>query len=62
LPDFSEVLIWNGTGYVGYFSDSGSPSLWDDVNFGNLANAPTISVAQGFYLIPNNTFTWNVGL
>jgi hypothetical protein len=62
LPDFSELLIWNGTSYVTYYSDSTSPSLWDDGNQSPIANAPSISVAQGFFLIPNATFNWNVGL
>jgi hypothetical protein len=62
LPDYSEILVWNGTGYVGYFSDSGSSTLWDDVNFTQGVTPPVINVAQGFFLIPNNTFTWSVGL
>jgi hypothetical protein len=62
LPDFSELLIWTGTGYTAYFSDSGSPSLWDDGSQTPIANAPTITVGQSFFLIPSANFTWTVGL
>ena len=32
LPDGSELLIWNPTtvSFTAYFSDSQSPTLWDD--------------------------------
>jgi hypothetical protein len=30
LPDFSLLLIWTGSSYTTYQSDSGSASLWDD--------------------------------
>lgn len=62
LPDYSSLLVWNGTGYNTYVSDSTSPSLWDDSGFSPLANAPTISVGQGFFIIPSADFTWKVGL
>ena len=62
LPDFSSLLIWNGAGYTTYQSDSGSPSLWDDANGDPIATAPTISVGQGFFVIPSATFNWKVGL
>jgi len=62
LPDFSQLNIWNGGGYDTYFSDSTSPSLWDDVNQNPIGTPPSISVAQGFFLIPSATFTWKVGL
>jgi hypothetical protein len=62
LPDFSEILVWNGSGYDGYVSDSGSPSLWDDANQNPIDLPPTLSVGQGFFLIPNGDFTWKVGL
>lgn len=62
LPDFSELLIWNGGGYDGYLSDSGSGSGWDDLDYNALVTAPSIGVAQGFFLIPTGNFTWTVGL
>ncbi len=62
LPDFSELLLWNGTGYTAYFSDSGSTSLWDDGNQNPIPTAPTVSVGQGFFIIPSASFTWKVGL
>lgn len=62
LPDGSSLLIWTGAGYTTYFSDSGSPSLWDDSSFNNLPSPPSISVGQGFFIIPAGTFNWKVGL
>jgi len=62
LPDGTELLTWTGSGYIGFFSDSGSTSLWDDNGGNPIPNAPTISVGQGFFLIPAGDFTWKVGL
>jgi hypothetical protein len=62
LPDYSQILVWNGTGYATYNSDSTSPSLWDDINYVNLATPPSINVGQGFFLIPFGNFTWTEGL
>jgi len=62
LPDFSELLVWGGSSYTAYFSDSTSPSLWDDGNQVPLSTAPSISVGQGFFIIPSATFNWKVGL
>jgi len=62
LPDFSTLLIWNGAGYAAYLSDSSSGSSWDDTDYNALVTAPTIGVAQGFFLIPSGNFTWTVGL
>jgi hypothetical protein len=62
LPDFSTLLIWNGSGYTAYQSDSGSSSLWDDGGGNPIPTAPTINVGQGFFIIPNGDFTWKVGL
>src|SRR5438445_7865321 len=61
LPDSSSILIWNGSGYNTYVSDSGSPSGWDDANFNSLSAVPTVPVGQGFFLNPSasgvtNTF------
>jgi hypothetical protein len=62
LPDYSEILVWTGSGYTAYYSDSGSSTLWDDANFDQNVALPTISVGQGFFLIPSSPFTWKVGL
>jgi hypothetical protein len=62
LPDYSEILLWNGTTYITYNSDSTSPSLWDDINFVPLATPPSVNVGQGFFLIPYGNFTWNESL
>ena len=65
LPDFSYMLIWNpGTvSYATYYSDSSSPSGWDDGSFNPLATPPSITVGQGFFLSPSaGPYTWTVGL
>ncbi|HEU6447289.1 MAG TPA: hypothetical protein VFV23_02475 [Verrucomicrobiae bacterium] len=64
LPDFSSILIWdpNTFSYTTYYSDSGSPSGWDDINFNPLPAPPTVNVGQGFFLIPAGDFNWTVGL
>ena len=62
LPDFSTILIWTGSGYTAYQSDSGSPSLWDDNNGSAIPAPPTVGVGQGFFIMPSANFTWKVGL
>ena len=66
LPDSSQLLIWNGSGYDTYLSDSGSPSLWDDYTGSSIPNAPLLPVGKGFFLIPNadttNTFTGSIAV
>jgi len=62
LPDGSELLIWNVNKYIAYFSDSGSPSLWDDATQTPINTAPSITVGQSFFLIPAGTWNWTVGL
>lgn len=65
LPDFSSILVWNNThtGYVLYYSDSTSPSLWDDANFAPLSSPPSISVGQAFFLnVSSAPYTWTTGL
>jgi len=62
LPDGTELLIWGGSGYTGYLSDSTSTTGWDDPNtYANVA-APTLNVAEGFFMIPGANFSWTVGL
>jgi hypothetical protein len=62
LPDSSTLLVWTGSGYTAYLSDSGSASLWDDNNGTALPTPPTITVGQGFFIKPFAPFTWKVGL
>jgi hypothetical protein len=62
LPDFSTLMIWTGNGYVTYASDSGSPTYWDMADQSTPTNAPSITVGQGFFLIPGGAFNWKVGL
>ena len=62
LPDGSALLIWTGTTYTTYLSDSGSPSLWDNNGGTPIPQPPTISVGQGFFISPAAPFTWTVGL
>jgi len=64
LPDFSQLLIWNPNtfSYDGFYSDSSSPSGWDDLSFTPLGSAPSVSVGQAFFLVPSDNFTWKVGL
>jgi hypothetical protein len=64
LSDFSSILVWNPAtiSYTTYYSDSSSPSGWDDAGQNPIPAPPTISVGQGFFLNPNTPFTWTVGL
>ncbi len=66
LPDFSSILIWNGSGYTTYISDSGTASGWDDYTYAPLAGAPVLPVGKGFFLSPSsattNTFAGTVAV
>jgi len=64
LPDYSEMLIYNpaSSSYTAFYSDSGSTTLWDDANFTQNTVTPSLSVGQGFFLIPSGNFNWKVGL
>jgi hypothetical protein len=64
LPDGSSLLIWNPATltYATYLSDSGSPSLWDDNGGNAIPQPPSITVGQGFFIIPAAPFAWTVGL
>jgi len=63
LPDFSTVLIWSPTAnnYTLYYSDSASPTLWDDGNFAPIA-APSGGIGEGFFVSPSAAATWTIGL
>jgi hypothetical protein len=66
IPDGSELLIWTGSGFTAWFSDSGSTSLWDDGNQNPTNAAPLLTVGKGFFLIPagntTNTFVGAVSV
>lgn len=62
LPDGSELFIWNVNKFDIYFSDSTSPSLWDDGSQSPINTAPSIAVGQGFFLLPAGNWNWAVGL
>jgi len=66
----TQVLIWNGSGYTTTIYDNTNPqgtpagatNYWyasDDFTF---APVPTISVGQGFFIIPAAPYTWTTGL
>ena len=63
-PDASTILLWDvpSQSYFSYTADSGSASGWDDVNGFGLASPPSITVGQGFLLIPSDAYTWTTGL
>ncbi len=62
VPDASSILLWNGSSYVTYVADSGSPSGWDDAGFNPLPAPPSLVVGQGFFIIPASSYTWTTGL
>jgi hypothetical protein len=62
LPDGSTMLVWTGTKYTAYVSDSGSPTYWDMFDGATPTNAPVINVGQGFFITPSASFAWRVGL
>jgi hypothetical protein len=72
LPLYSELLFWNGGGYnVALFDNSngaGTPNwyLGDDstpyVDSSTGGNVPSITVGQGFFIVPQGAYTWDVGL
>jgi len=63
-PDFTQLLIWNPNNftYATYQTDSGYANGWADVNDNPVAAPPTVTVGQGFFIIPSADFNWTVGL
>ena len=69
LPDGSSLFQWNPlaqsfTTYV-YDSTGGNDSLpfvWFQADDTTPAPCPQINVGDGFFLVPNNTYTWTTGL
>jgi len=66
----TQVLLWNGSGYTIYIYDNSNPqgtpagatNYWyqsDDFTF---SPVPTVSVGQGFFIIPAAAYTWTTGL
>jgi len=66
IPDGSQLMLWNGSGFDTYLSDSGSASLWDDNGGNPIPNAPLVEVGQGFFLIPaantTNSFSGSIAI
>ena len=64
LPLGSKVLIWNGVSAYNlfYYDDPGDGAGWllsDDTTH---TAPPSISVGQGFFVIPAQPYTWTTGL
>jgi len=76
LPAFSSMLFWTGIGYTTCVYDptdpngvgAGAPLYYqgDDstpyVDPSSGGNVPTITVGQGFFVIPAGSYTWTTGL
>jgi len=68
LPAFSQILIWNGTGFDTTVYDNTDPIglgtgvVWYNANEDAAVPCPTISVGQSFFVIPNSSYTWTTGL
>ncbi len=73
LTNAGQVLGANGTlnvpaqSYVTYYYDPQFVSLgygvwWTDANDGNNMPAPSLSVGQGMFVLPNGTFNWKQSL
>jgi hypothetical protein len=76
LPNFTELLFWNGSGYNVALYDTTDPDglgaaapNWyqgDDstpyVDPSTSGNVPTIAVGQGFFVVPGGAYTWTTGL
>jgi hypothetical protein len=72
LPPGTELLFYVNGGYnIALFDNSngaGTPNWYygDDqtpyVDPSTGGNVPTISVGQGFFIVPNGSYTWTVGL
>lgn len=65
FPDFTEIDIFLGgsdytTNFATYYSDSGSPTGWDDINFEPVA-APNAAIGQGFYILPEENTSFTLG-
>lgn len=64
LADFTQILLWStsAANYTIYQTDSSSPTKWDDGGFSSIA-PPSISVGQGFFVIPSaSNAQWIQGL
>jgi len=65
LPLGSKVLIWNGVtlGYdTYYYDDPGDGAGWLANDDATHVAPPSITVGQGFFLIPAGSYTWITGL
>ena len=74
LPIASQLLFWNGVGYdtavydptdpngdgTGpWFKGDGTTVFVDSATGGSV---PTVKVAQGFFVVPNGSYSWKTGL
>jgi hypothetical protein len=68
LPDGSTINIWdpNTLSYTGYVYDTsvnpGSGVNWYQSDDATPQAPPTVTVGQGFFIVPNGSYTWKVGL
>lgn len=76
LPAFTSLLFWNGSGYTSALYDPTDPDnlgaaapLWYQGNDSTPyvdptsgGNVPTITVGQGFFIVPGAAYTWTTGL
>jgi hypothetical protein len=76
LPNFTSLLFWNGTGFNTALYDPTDPNgvgaaapLWytgNDttpyVDPATSGNVPTITVGEGFFVVPAAPYTWTTGL
>ena len=75
-PNFSELLFWTGSGYKIALYDPTDPAglgtdapVWyngDDatpyVDVATSENVPTITVGQGFFVVPGSAYNWITGI
>jgi len=70
LPSGTQVLLWNGTGYTIYIYDNTNPqgtpagatNFWYQADDFTFSAVPTVTVGQGFFIIPELAYTWTTGL
>ena len=68
LPTGSSLLIWNGLGYNTVIYDNSDPAgfgtsvVWYAGDDATPVPVPTITVGQGFFVVPNGAYNWTTGL
>ena len=64
-PDGTQLFQWTGNGYLvsGYDASIGaSAANWYDGGFSVVAPVPTITVGEGYFVLPPTTYKWVQGL